>query len=113
VLRDQEQDLRFVEVKMTDTGIGIAPDNLAHIFKKFYRVGDTELHSTSKTEFKGGGPGLGLVIAKGIVKAHGGRVWAESSGYDEERCPGSAFYVMLPLYTELPESASERLLGLE
>jgi signal transduction histidine kinase len=107
------QDLKFVEVKITDTGIGIMPDDLPHIFDKFYRVGETELHSTSKTQFKGGGPGLGLAIVKGIVEAHGGRVWAESPGYDEERCPGSIFHIMLPIYKEPPTKLSERLLGLE
>jgi signal transduction histidine kinase len=107
------QDLKFVEVIITDTGIGIMPDDLPHIFDKFYRVGETELHSTSKTQFKGGGPGLGLAIVKGIVEAHGGRVWAESPGYDEERCPGSIFHIMLPIYKKPPARPSERLLGLE
>ena len=77
------------------------------------RVGKTELHSTSKTQFKGGGPGLGLAITKGIIEAHGGRVWAESPGYDVERCPGSDFRIMLPIYLEPPEQPSKRLLGLE
>ncbi len=113
LLHDPEQGLAFAEVILKDTGIGIAPDDLPHIFKKFYRVGETELHSTSKTRFKGGGPGLGLSIAKGIIEAHGGRIWAESPGYDEERCPGSTFYVMLPVYHELPENIPERLLDLE
>jgi signal transduction histidine kinase len=104
--------LDFVQVTITDTGIGIAPDDLPHIFDKFYRVGETELHSTGKTKFKGGGPGLGLVIAKGIIEAHQGRIWAESPGYDEEKCPGSKFHVMLPIYKELPEY-SRRLQELE
>ena len=86
---------------------------LVFFFKKFYRVGEIELHSTSKTSFKGGGPGLGLVIAKGIIEAHAGRVWAESPGYDPERCPGSNFHIVLPIYKEPPDRPSERLLGLE
>ena len=55
-------------------------------------------HSTGKTKFKGAGPGLGLSLVKGIVDAHGGRVWAESPGYNEETCPGSTFHVLLPLH---------------
>jgi signal transduction histidine kinase len=109
----QSRGLQFVEVTIADAGIGIAPDDLPFIFEKFYRVGETELHSTSKTEFKGGGPGLGLAIVKGIIEAHGGRILAESPGYDEERCPGSTFHIMLPIYKEPPDKPSERLLGLE
>jgi signal transduction histidine kinase len=107
------QDLEFVELAIADTGIGVAPEDMLHIFEKFYSRGDINQHSTSKTQFKGGGPGLGLTIAKGIVEAHGGRIWAESPGYDETQLPGSTFCVMLPIYHELPERISERLLGLE
>ena len=42
-------------------------------------------------------PGLGLAIAAGIVKAHGGKIWAESPGYDEEKLPGSTFFIQIPL----------------
>ena len=48
-----------------------------------------------------------------IVEAHEGRVWAESPGHDEQRCPGSKFHVMLPIYTEPPDQPTKRLLGLE
>ncbi len=87
-----------VEVTVSDTGIGIDPEYHDLIFAKFYQTGEIALHSTGKTKFKGGGPGLGLTIAKGIVEAHGGRIRVESSGYDEEKCPGSQFYVTLPLH---------------
>jgi len=113
VLADAESVREFVEVSVADTGIGIAPGDLPHIFRKFYRVGEVELHSTSKTAFKGGGPGLGLAIAKGIVEAHGGRVWAESDGHDELRCPGSVFRIMLPVNVEQPPRLSDRLPGLD
>jgi signal transduction histidine kinase len=88
---------RCVEIAVQDTGIGIAPEDIDLIFEKFYRTGEVELHSSGTTSFKGGGPGLGLAIAKGIVQAHGGRIWAESPGCDEETCPGSKFVVQLPL----------------
>ncbi len=87
----------FVEIVVTDTGIGIDPEHLEHIFDKFYQTGPVELHSSGKTKFKGAGAGLGLAIAKGIVEAHGGKIWAESEGYDEVRCPGSQFHILLPV----------------
>jgi len=87
-----------VEIVIADTGIGIAPEDRERIFTKFYRSGPANLHSTSKTQFKGGGPGLGLPIARGIIEAHGGRIWVESLGYDEVNCPGSQFHVILPVH---------------
>jgi signal transduction histidine kinase len=86
-----------IEVTIADTGIGIDPQAQQLIFAKFYQTGEVALHSTGITKFKGGGPGLGLAIARGIVEAHGGKIWVESPGYNEETCPGSTFYVMLPL----------------
>ncbi|RPJ43394.1 MAG: sensor histidine kinase, partial [Chloroflexi bacterium] len=92
---------RYIEVVIADTGIGIAADDLERIFEKFYRVGNVLLHSTGDTKFKGAGPGLGLTIARGIIEAHGGRIWAESPGHDEEHCPGSKFHVLLPIRTNI------------
>lgn len=86
-----------VEVAIRDTGIGIDPRHKDLIFTKFYQTGDVDLHSSGKTKFKGGGPGLGLAIVRGIVQAHGGRVRVESPGYDEIKLPGSTFFVLLPL----------------
>lgn len=86
-----------IEVIVHDTGIGIDPAFHDLIFTKFYQTGRVALHSTGKTKYKGGGPGLGLTIARGIVEAHQGQLWVESPGYDEERCPGSHFHVLLPL----------------
>ena len=90
----------FVEVTVTDTGIGISPDDQTMIFDKFGQLGRTDLHSSGKTKFKGGGPGLGLSISRGIIEAHGGTIWVESAGYDEVKLPGSTFHILLPTRTE-------------
>ncbi len=92
-------DLRHggIEVVISDTGIGIDPRFHELIFTKFYQTGELALHSTGKTKFKGGGPGLGLAIARGIIEAHRGKIWVESPGYSEENCPGSSFHIVLPL----------------
>jgi signal transduction histidine kinase len=99
----------FVEVVISDNGIGIDPDDHVRIFEKFGRLGNVALHSSSKTKFKGGGPGLGLPITKGIIEAHGGAIWVESDGYDEEKCPGSIFHVLLPMRKECPDDKSAKL----
>ncbi len=101
----------FVETTITDTGIGIAPEDQESIFEKFGQLGKLSLHSSSKTRFKGGGPGLGLPIARGIIEAHGGTIWVESDGHDEARCPGSTFHILLPIQAELPDSRLARLFG--
>ena len=56
---------------------------------------------TGKTKFKGGGPGLGLAIAKGVIEAHQGIIWVESEGHDENNYPGSEFHIILPLKQSL------------
>jgi len=86
-----------VELVVDDTGIGIDPEFHELIFTKFYQTGELALHSSGRTKFKGGGPGLGLAIARGIVEAHRGKLWVESEGYDEETYPGSRFHIFLPL----------------
>lgn len=85
-----------LEVSVCDTGIGVDPSMHDLIFQKFSQTGDVLLHSSGKTKFKGGGPGLGLAIARGIVQAHGGHIWVESLGHDEQKYPGSKFIVSLP-----------------
>jgi signal transduction histidine kinase len=103
VLDEESDAMRLVDVSVADTGIGIAPEDLERIFDKFYGVTEPLRHSSGRTKFKGGGPGLGLAVAKGIVEAHGGRIWAESPGYDEQRCPGSTFHFVLPIRKQPPE----------
>jgi len=88
---------KFIEIVFEDTGIGIDQEEQERIFGRLYEVRDVDLHSTSKTRFMGGGLGLGLAIARGIVEAHGGFLWVESDGCDKERCPGSRFHVLLPV----------------
>ncbi len=87
----------FTDIMVIDNGIGIDPENLTRIFGMFSTIGDSSLHSSSKTKFRGGGPGLGLFISKGIIEAHGGNIWAESPGYDDVACPGSTFHIMIPM----------------
>ncbi len=91
-----------IKVTVRDTGVGIAPEDRDRIFDKFYRAGNSRLHSTGQTKFMGAGPGLGLAIAKGLIEAHGGQIWAESPGFDDENLPGSTFHVVLPVEANLP-----------
>lgn len=78
-------DASSVVVSVADNGEGISPEHLPHVFERFYRVEE----SRSRGE---GGAGLGLAIARQMVEAHGGTVWAES-----ELGKGSTFHVALPL----------------
>ena len=98
-LESQDGEIAFVEVTVADSGVGIDSEEQERIFDKFYRIEGPDLHSSSKTRFMGAGPGLGLTIAKGIVEAHGGRIWVESPGYDPKRCPGCQFHVVLPVHS--------------
>lgn len=93
----------FIEVMISDSGIGIDLEDQMVIFDKFSRLGNIALHSSGKTKFKGGGPGLGLPIAKGIAEAHGGSIWVESPGYSETDFPGTTFHILLPLREQLSE----------
>ena len=74
-----------VELRVTDSGPGIPPEDLPHLFERFYRGDQARSRS-------GGGSGLGLAIAKQWVEAHGGRIWAENSEQT-----GARFVVRLPL----------------
>lgn len=99
----------FLELIIIDNGVGINPEKQKEIFNKFQPVSDSALHTSGKQKFMGGGPGLGLPIAKGIIEAHGGRIWVESDGYDEVQCPGSTFSILLPMRHQLPENWTANL----
>jgi signal transduction histidine kinase len=74
-----------IVVQVRDTGLGISPDNLPHLFEKFYRVADTEGYTT--------GTGLGLAITKRIIEGHGGTIKVES-----EQGVGTTFTFAIPLH---------------
>ena len=84
----------YVKVSVIDNGIGIPARDLPHIFERFYQV---EAHNTRHH----GGMGLGLSVARVMVKLHGGEIWVESM---EGR--GSNFTFMLP--ERSPEGSGER-----
>lgn len=97
----------FLEITVTDTGIGIDREDQLRVFDKFYEVGNIQEHSSGKVAFKAKGAGLGLSIAKGIVDMHGGEIWVESTGYNPERFPGSTFHILLPLAPGLSEGRTD------
>ncbi|RJQ29785.1 PAS domain-containing protein [Candidatus Parcubacteria bacterium] len=84
VKAERMKDQPFVVVSVKDTGIGVPPEGIGKIFTKFFRA-DNAL------KFQTEGSGLGLYIAKNIVQAHGGQMWAES-----EVNRGSTFFLTLP-----------------
>jgi histidine kinase len=63
-----------VQIIVSDSGIGIPSEHFPHLFTRFYRV------DKSRSRQSGGGSGIGLTIAKYLVEAQGGRIWAESAG---------------------------------
>lgn len=85
-----------VLVSVRDTGSGIPPDDLPHVFERFYRADRSRARST-------GGSGLGLTIAKQIVEAHGGQIWAQSW-----LGAGSTFAFSLPLSAPPSQPPSSR-----
>ena len=82
-----------VEVSVVDEGRGIPAERLPHLFRKYARSGRDEA---------GLGSGLGLSICKGLVEAHGGRIWAESEGMGL----GTRFTFTIPAAEEVPASAA-------
>ena len=94
-----------VEISVSDDGAGIAAERLPQLFRKFSRPGAEDQGSETV------GSGLGLAICKGIVEAHGGRIWAESEGLGL----GSRFAFTLPASagTALPARPASRSGGRE
>ena len=96
-----------IEVLLVDSGVGIDPKYHELVFEKFFRIGSTDLHSSGNTKFMGAGPGLGLPIAKGVIEAHGGEIWVESTGFDMEKFPGTTMHVILPVQPPAISAAAE------
>ena len=82
-----ERKANEILVSVTDTGRGIPAEHLPHLFTRFYRV------DKSRSRQAGGGSGIGLTIARHMVEAHGGRIWAESQGDGK----GSTFKFTIPV----------------
>lgn len=80
-----EEDAKRIVISIKDTGIGVSREDLSVLFSKFKQL--KSFDSSRK------GTGLGLVVSKGIVEAHGGQIWAESTGENL----GSTFYFSLPI----------------
>ncbi len=76
-----------IQISIRDTGIGIPPEHISHIFDRFYRV------DKSRSRQAGGGSGTGLTIARALIEAQGGRIWVESAGDGR----GSTFSFTLPV----------------
>jgi two-component system OmpR family sensor kinase/two-component system sensor histidine kinase BaeS len=72
--------VKTLEIAIADTGEGIAPEDLPHVFERFWRADPARARSRSGGEGRlAGGTGLGLSVAQSLVKAQGGRIWAEST----------------------------------
>jgi signal transduction histidine kinase len=80
-----------VEIRVSDTGVGIAPDALKHVFDPFFTDFDVTNHTSGVFEFRRHGLGLGLTLVKGFVEMHGGTVEATS-----EVGKGTTFIIWLP-----------------
>jgi signal transduction histidine kinase len=93
--RQERHDLM---VSVQDQGLGMPANELDRIFDRFHRV------SGDLARQKIGGTGLGLAICKGLVDAHGGRIWAESEGDSK----GSVFKFTLPLLPEMQEVSGSK-----
>jgi len=83
-----------IVISVKDSGIGMTPEVVANLFDRFYQA-------KAVVEGKTQGTGLGLTICKGIIEAHGGKIWVES-----QEGKGTTFWVQIPLVS--PASLAER-----
>jgi signal transduction histidine kinase len=88
IVRAYQETGRSIEpeviISVSDTGSGIAPEDLPHVFDRFYRADKSRTRTS-------GGSGIGLAIVKQLVEVHGGRVWVES-----QLGQGTTFFLTLP-----------------
>lgn len=91
---------RAMRIEVKDTGVGIDPETMSRLFQKFSRAYDA-------SRMNAGGTGLGLYVARQLVEAHGGKLWAESRGKGQ----GTTFVVELPLASSALHLASAKILG--
>lgn len=89
----------FLQIEISDNGVGISADDLPYIFDRFYRA-------DSSRGSKQGGSGLGLSIAKKIIEDHGGQIWALS-----EKGNGTSFLFTLPFCIDEDETEEEEALA--
>lgn len=90
----EEEGKKYLRLSIKDEGCGISKNNIDKVFSEFFTMAPP---ANIAKELQIKGSGLGLSIAKGIVEAHNGKIWVESEGYDEERFPGTTFYIQLPV----------------
>lgn len=94
----------YLQLSVSDTGIGIDSEEQTRIFDKFYEVGDIGGHFTSRTGFGGKGVGLGLALVRSMIEAHAGMIWVSSPGTVQG---GSSFHLLLPLTGTLVAVSTE------
>ncbi|AFZ59490.1 PAS domain S-box protein [Anabaena cylindrica FACHB-243] len=89
---DQVEKLKYAQITVSDTGIGISPEYLPFVFERYYQ-GDSLTYTVDNRAHKQGGLGLGLAIARHLVELHGGTIQATSPGVGK----GATFTIKLPV----------------
>ncbi|MGM3308741.1 PAS domain S-box protein [Anabaena sp. WFMT] len=91
-VNDQVKKLKYAQITVSDTGIGISSEYLPFVFERYYQ-GDSLTHTVDNRTHKQGGLGLGLAIARHLVELHGGTIQATSPGVGK----GAIFTIKLPV----------------